>query len=117
MSSQMRYAVRIASTIVCVDALSGNAAAQNQGAASTDPNTGNITVTGSFDTVSTYMFRGIRQNSTGIALWPAVDLGFTAYSGNGRFKSAAINVGSWNSLLALVTFAAMLGFVVLCARV
>jgi hypothetical protein len=98
MSSQMRYAVRFAATIVCVDALSGNAAAQNQAAASTDPNTGNITVTGSFDTVSTYVFRGIRQNSTGIALWPAVDLGFAAYSADGRLKSVAINLGSWNSL-------------------
>lgn len=98
MSSQMRYVVRIAATIVCVEALSRNAAAQTQDAAAADPNTGSITVTGSFDAVSTYMFRGIRQNSTGIALWPAADLGFAAYSGNGTLKSAAINLGSWNSL-------------------
>jgi hypothetical protein len=90
--------MRIAATIVCVEALSGNAAAQNQNAASVDPNTGNITVTGSFDAVTTYMFRGIRQNSTGIALWPVADLGFSAYSGDGRLKSVAINLGSWNSL-------------------
>jgi len=90
--------MRVAATIVCVEALSGNATAQNQNAASADPNTGNITVTGSFDAVSTYMFRGIRQNSTGIALWPVADLGFAAYSGDGRLKRVAINLGSWNSL-------------------
>ena len=43
------------------------------------------------------MFRGIRQNSTGIAAWPWVDLGFAAYSGDGAVKSVGINVGSWNS--------------------
>src|SRR5262245_33503818 len=63
-----------------------------------DPNPGNLTVTGSFDVVSTYMFRGIRQNSTGIALWPAADLGFAVYSGDGGVKSAVVNVGTWNSL-------------------
>lgn len=97
-TGQMHYVVRIAATIVYVEALSGSAAAQNQNAASADPNTGNITVTGSFDTVSTYMFRGIRQNATGIALWPVVDLGFAAHSGDGRLKSVGINLGSWNSL-------------------
>ena len=44
-----------------------------------DPNPGNLTLTGSFDVVSTYMFRGIRQNSTGIALWPSADLGIALY--------------------------------------
>ncbi len=34
---------------------------------SPDPNPGALTLTGSFDGVSTYMFRGIRQNATGIA--------------------------------------------------
>ena len=57
-----------------------------QGAdASADPNAGNLTLTGSFDVVSTYMFRGFRQHSTGIASWPAADLGIAYYSGDGRF--------------------------------
>src|SRR5262249_37082428 len=51
-----------------------------------------------FDVVSTYMFRGIRQNSTGVALWPVADLGWAVYSGNGSLKNASLNVGSWNSL-------------------
>ena len=45
-----------------------------------DPNPGRMTLTGSFDVVSTYMFRGIRQNSTGVALWPAAHLGLALYS-------------------------------------
>lgn len=63
-----------------------------------DPNPGNLTLTGSFDVVSTYMFRGIRQHSTGIALWPPADLGVALYNGDGTLKSAAANVGTWNSL-------------------
>jgi hypothetical protein len=62
-----------------------------------DPNPGNMTLTGSLDVVSTYMFRGIRQHSTGFALWPVADLGIAAYSGDGGLKSVAVNFGTWNS--------------------
>jgi hypothetical protein len=86
--------------IVCFVVLSvfwaTQASAQTPAAA--DPNPGKMTLTGSFDTVSTYMFRGIRQNSTGIALWPAADLGLATYSGEGGLKSVGVNVGTWNSL-------------------
>jgi hypothetical protein len=63
-----------------------------------DPNPGAITLTGSIDFLNQYMFRGIRQNSSGIAAWPAVDLGISAYSGEGGLKSVGINFGTWNSL-------------------
>jgi hypothetical protein len=63
-----------------------------------DPNPGALTLTGSFDTLNQYMFRGIRQNSTGVALWPAMDLGISTYSGKGALKSVGINFGTWNSL-------------------
>ncbi|HEY7185973.1 MAG TPA: hypothetical protein VH436_05465 [Vicinamibacterales bacterium] len=64
-----------------------------------DPNPGNLTLTGSFDVVSTYMFRGIRQHSTGVALWPAADLGIAVYSSDkGGLRSAGVNTGTWNSL-------------------
>ena len=53
-----------------------------------DPNPGRMTLTGSFDTVSTDMFRGIRQDSTGVAFWLAADLGLAA-GGTGGF-------GAWN---------------------
>ncbi len=43
-----------------------------------DPNPGALTLTGSIDVVNQYMFRGFRQNSSGIAIWPAMDLGISA---------------------------------------
>jgi hypothetical protein len=63
-----------------------------------DPNPGALTITGSFDFLNRYMFRGIQQNNTGTVMWPALDLGFALYSGDGGLKSVGINVGSWNSL-------------------
>jgi len=69
-----------------------------QDAPSADPNPGAMTITGSIDFLNQYMFRGIRQNSTGFATWPAVDLGIAAYSGDGGLKSVGINFGTWNSL-------------------
>jgi hypothetical protein len=69
-----------------------------QDAPSADPNPGALTITGSIDFLNQYMFRGIRQNSTGFATWPAVDLGFAAYSGDGGLKSVSVNFGTWNSL-------------------
>jgi len=62
------------------------------------PNTGAISITGTFDIVNQYMFRGIRQNSTGIAAWPAFDLGLAAFESSGGLKSVGINFGTWNSL-------------------
>ena len=76
---------------------SAPAFAQAQEAAK-DPNPGAMTVTGSLDFLNQYMFRGIRQNSTGIAVWPAIDLGLAAFSGEGGLKSVGINFGTWNSL-------------------
>jgi len=64
----------------------------------TDPNPGALTITGNIDFLNQYMFRGIRQNSTGIAIWPSFDLGIAAYSGEGGLKSVGINFGTWNSL-------------------
>lgn len=65
-----------------------------------DPNPGNLTFTGNIDFVNQYMFRGIRQNSSGMAIWPSGDLGLALYSGEGGLKSAAINFGTWNSQLS-----------------
>lgn len=44
------------------------------------------------------MFRGIRQHSTGMALWPVADLGAAVYSGKGSLKNVGVNIGTWNSL-------------------
>jgi len=75
-----------------------SASAFAQEAAAKDPNPGAMTLTGSVDVLNQYMFRGIRQNGTGIAAWPAMDLGISVYSGEGGLKSAGINFGTWNSL-------------------
>jgi hypothetical protein len=85
-------------TLIVALASASLAVAQTATPAPPDPNPGNLTLTGSFDAVSTYMFRGIRQNATGIALWPVADLGVAVYSGKGRLKSAGVNIGTWNSL-------------------
>src|SRR5436190_193425 len=65
---------------------------------STDPNPGAMTLSGSFDVLNQYMFRGIRQNSTGLAMWPAADLGIAVHSSQRGLRSVAINLGTWNSL-------------------
>jgi uncharacterized protein (TIGR02001 family) len=63
-----------------------------------DPNRGALTITGNIDFLNQYMFRGLRQNSTGVAIWPSFDLGIAAFSGTGAVKSLGINFGTWNSL-------------------
>ena len=63
-----------------------------------DPNPGALTITGNVDFLNRYMFRGLRQNSTGAAIWPSFDLGIATYSGRGSLKSVGINFGTWNSL-------------------
>jgi hypothetical protein len=78
--------------------LSGTRAWAQDTAAASDPNPGAITITGNIDFLNQYMFRGIRQNSTGMAIWPSFDLGLAAYSGEGGLKSVGINFGTWNSL-------------------
>ena len=70
-------------------------------AAQDDPNTGAMTLTGSFDILpgSAYVFRGITQElDPDLTMWPAADLGVTLHTGDGTFKSVNINIGTWNSL-------------------
>lgn len=62
------------------------------------PNSGGLTFSGGIDFLNRYMFRGIRQNSRGYALWPWFDVGIAAHAGEGKLKSASINTGVWNSL-------------------
>ncbi|MBI4886383.1 MAG: hypothetical protein HY824_04780 [Acidobacteria bacterium] len=82
--------------VVLVTCLAAPASAQQP--APPDPNPGNLTFTGSFDFLNTYMFRGIRQDDTKLIMWPAADLGLAVYSGDAGLKSMGLNVGSWNSL-------------------
>jgi uncharacterized protein (TIGR02001 family) len=56
-----------------------------------------VTMSAGIDLTNQYMFRGIRQHSSGIATWPFFDLGIGAFEGEGRLKSVGLNVGTWNS--------------------
>jgi hypothetical protein len=56
-----------------------------------------VVVTGGLDVVNQYNFRGIRQNSEGVSIWPYVDFGFTPFRGDGGLKTVTVNVGSWNA--------------------
>jgi len=90
-----RSALAVVAAVSVMVVISAPAFAQE---AAKDPNPGAMTVTGTLDFLNQYMFRGIRQNSTGIAVWPAIDLGLAAYSGQGGLKSVGVNFGTWNSL-------------------
>jgi hypothetical protein len=62
-------------------------------AQATNPNAGALTLTGSVDVPSVYVFRGIvRETSPRLTLWPAGDIGLAI--GNGL----TANVGVWHSL-------------------
>jgi hypothetical protein len=56
-----------------------------------------VTVTGGIDFTNQYNFRGIRQNTDGVSIWPFVDLGIGAYTGEGALKSVSLNFGTWNA--------------------
>src|SRR4029450_2175653 len=97
MSRVRKNALALAAA-TCTTLILASTPAWAQAAAAADPNPGALTITGSVDFLNQYMFRGIRQNSTGFVTWPAFDLGIAAYSGDGGLKSASINFGTWNSL-------------------
>jgi len=92
--ARVRHGFVAAAILAMVAFTVGPASAQE----TTDPNPGNITFTGGIDFLNQYMFRGIRQNSTEMAMWPFGDIGMDLYSGDGGLKSAALNFGVWNSL-------------------
>lgn len=74
-------------------------AAGTASAQTPDPNAGAITVTTAVDFPSVYFFRGIRQESDPkLTTFAAGDIGVSLFSGDGALKSAAVNVGVWNSL-------------------
>ena len=56
-----------------------------------------VIVTGGLDLVNQYNFRGIRQNTDGVSIWPYIDFGFTPYRGDGGLKTVGVNLGTWNA--------------------
>lgn len=53
---------------------------------------------GGVDVVNHYMFRGVRQNSTGIVVWPFTDLTARVLSREGTLRRIEASLGFWNSL-------------------
>ena len=56
-----------------------------------------VIVTGGLDFVNQYNFRGIRQNTEGVSIWPYIDFGFTPYRSDGALKTVTVNLGTWNA--------------------
>ena len=56
-----------------------------------------VVITGGLDVTNQYNFRGIRQNTEGVSIWPYVDFGFTPYRGDGGLKTVGVNLGTWNA--------------------
>lgn len=61
------------------------------------PAAAQVVVTGGLDVTNQYSFRGIRQNFSGVSIWPYVDFGGTPFKGDESLKSVSLNVGSWNA--------------------
>ena len=61
------------------------------------PASAQVVVTGGLDLVNQYNFRGIRQNTDGVSIWPYIDFGFTPFMGDGGLKTVGVNVGTWNA--------------------
>lgn len=81
----MRWGLSVFGALAMVLTLSSTASAQ-------------VTVTGGLDFTNQYNFRGIRQNTEGISIWPYVDFGVSAFSGDGGLKTVTLNFGTWNAL-------------------
>lgn len=61
-------------------------------------NAGRLSFTGGVDLLSSYMFRGIRQDDRGVVAWPAGEVGMVLFEGDGALESVGLHVGLWNSL-------------------
>jgi hypothetical protein len=62
------------------------------------PDSDVVTVAGGIDLSNQYMFRGVRQNSTGVVAWPQLAVAVRLLSNKGPVERLAINFGFWNSL-------------------
>lgn len=61
------------------------------------PASAQVVVTGGLDLTNQYNFRGIRQNTDGVSIWPYVDFGLTPFMGDGGLKTVGVNFGTWNA--------------------
>ena len=57
-----------------------------------------VAVRAGFDVLNDYQFRGVPQNSTGVVMWPSINVDVAPYSGDGALKRVGADFGFWNSL-------------------
>jgi hypothetical protein len=62
------------------------------------PDTDAIEFAASIDFMNQYIFRGVRQNATGMAVWPAIDVGINVHSGDGALRQVRVGGAFLNSL-------------------
>jgi len=62
------------------------------------PDSGAVSIAGAIDIRNVYMFRGIRQDDTGVITWPAVNVGLRLYSAERGLTNVRVHVGSFNSV-------------------
>ena len=65
---------------------------------STSADTGAVAIAGAFDVRNAYMFRGIRQDDTGVITWPAVEVALRLHSADHGLTNVRVHVGTFNSL-------------------
>jgi len=94
----IRSRFRHALFILTVSALSATLAASAHAQGTSDPTSSALAVSGGVDLASHYMFRGVRQNSTGIVVWPSAALTARVLASDGAVKRVDAKVGFWNSL-------------------
>ena len=93
----LNRARRISSFVLAAVALTTSTAVPASAQGSTGPDR-TIAVTGAIDFRNAYMFRGIRQDDTGVVGWPYADFALRVYAGEGALKNVRAHVGTWNSL-------------------
>ncbi len=57
-----------------------------------------VTVTGGVDLRNVYMFRGVRQDDTGLIAWPNAEIGILLHSGDAGLTRARVRIGTSNSI-------------------
>jgi hypothetical protein len=81
--------------VACALALIASTATAQQSSSSNAPV---LVAAGGVDVAGRYMFRGVRQNATGMVVWPFTELTARVLSRDGTLRGVEGRVGFWNSL-------------------
>jgi hypothetical protein len=57
-----------------------------------------VSVAVNLDFRNAYMFRGVRQDDSGVITWPSAEVGLRLHGADGGLTYARLSVGTWNSL-------------------